>query len=176
MKRLAFLLLTGVVVFMPACDDDNPVNPTPILPLRFSADLRAANEVPAVTGAESGANGTMTLTIEVTRDSSSNITAINSSTFVVNLAGFPANTGITAAHIHPGAAGVNGSPAINLNLAAGEVVMSASGSGSFTKSPQVPITVEQAQNLANTPQNFYFNVHTAANPGGAARAQLTRVQ
>ena len=177
MKRLAFLLLAAVVVFTPACDDDNPVNPTPVLPLRFTADLRASNEVnPSVTNAESSANGTMTLTIEVIRDSNTNITAVNSSTFVVNLAGFPANTALTAAHIHPGAAGVNGSPLINLNLAAGEVVMGANGSGSFTKSPQVPITVEQAQNLANTPQNFYFNVHTPSNPSGASRGQLTRVQ
>ena len=176
MKRFAFLLLTGVVVFMPACDDDNPVNPTPILPLRFTADLRASNEVnPSVTNAESSATGTMTLTIEVTRDSSTNITAVTSSVFVVNLSGFPANTALAAAHIHPGAAGVNGPPLINLNLAAGEVTL-ANGSGSFTKSPQVPITVEQAQNLANTPQNFYFNVHTPSNPSGAARGQLARTQ
>jgi hypothetical protein len=158
---------------MPACDDD-PVTPSN-LPLTFTADLRAANEVPPVTNAESGASGTMALTIEVTRDAAGAITAVNSSTFVVNLASFPANTAVIAAHIHPGAAGVNGSPLINLNLTAGEVTL-ANGSGSFTKSPQLPITVEQAQNLANTPQNFYFNVHTPLNPGGAARAQLVRTQ
>jgi hypothetical protein len=173
MKRLAFLF-AAAVFFMPACDDD-PASPSD-LPLRFTADLRAANEVPAVSGAEANASGTMTLTIEVTRDGAGAITAVNSSTFVVNLSGFPANTAINAAHIHPGAAGAVGSPLINLNLAAGEVVMSGNGSGSFTKSPQTPITVEQAQNLANTPQNFYFNVHTSANPGGAARAQLARTQ
>ena len=177
MKRLAFVLLAAVVVFMPACDDDNPTNPTGVLPLRFTADLRASNEVnPSVTGAEAAATGSMTLTIEVTRDSSNNITTINSSTFVVNLANFPANTALTAAHIHPGAAGVNGAPLINLNLAAGEVTLGANGSGSFTKSPQVPITVEQAQNLANAPETFYFNVHTPSNPSGAARGQLVRTQ
>ena len=173
MKRFA-LLLAAVVLFTPACDDD-PAEPSN-QPLRFTADLRAANEVPPVTNAESGATGTMTLTIEVTRDAALNVTAVNSSTFVVNLSGFPANTAINAAHIHPGAVGVNGAPLINLNLAAGEVVMSAAGSGSFTKSPQTPITVEQAQNLMNTPQNFYFNVHTTLNSGGAARAQLVRTQ
>ena len=173
MKRLAFLF-AAVVLFMPACDDD-PASPSN-LPLRFTADLRAANEVPPVTGTESNASGTMTLTVDVTRDGAGAITAVNSSTFVVNLFGFPANTAITAAHIHPGAAGVNGSPAVNLNLAAGEVTIGANGSASFTKSPQVPITVEQAQNLANTPQNFYFNVHTPTNTGGAARGQLARTQ
>jgi hypothetical protein len=132
MNRLAFLLLAAVVVFTPACDDDNPVNPTPVLPLRFTADLKASNEVnPSVTNAESSATGTMTLTIEVARDSGSNITAVTSSTFVVTLNNFPANTALTAAHIHPGAVGVNGSPLINLNLAAGEVTMP-NGSASFT--------------------------------------------
>jgi hypothetical protein len=175
MKRLAFLLIAAVVVFTPACDDDDPVNPTPVVPLRFTADLRAANEVPPVTGAESGANGTMTLIIDIIRDSANNVTAVNSSTFTVNLAGFPSNTAVNLAHVHPGAVGVNGPPLINLNLTAGEVVL-ANGSGSFTKSPQTPITVEQAQNLANAPQNFYFNAHTTLNPGGAVRGQLARVQ
>ena len=86
MKRLAFLLLAAVVVFMPACGDDNPTNPTGVLPLRFTADLRPSNEVnPSVSGPETSGSGTMTLTIEVTRDSASNITTVNSSTFVVNL-------------------------------------------------------------------------------------------
>ncbi len=60
-------------------------------------------------------------------------------------------------------------------IANGEITL-ASGSGSFTKPPQTPITVEQLQNLVNAPQNFYFNVHTPLNPGGAIRAQLVRVQ
>ncbi len=46
MKRLAFLL-AAVVLFTPACDDD-PVDPSTV-PLQFTADLRAANEVPPVT-------------------------------------------------------------------------------------------------------------------------------
>ena len=79
MKRLAFLL-AAVVVFMPACDDDDPVNPSPLLPLRFTADLRASNEVPPVTNADSAATGTMNLTINVTRDSANAITAVQSRT------------------------------------------------------------------------------------------------
>ncbi len=58
MKRLAYLL-AAVVVFMPACDDDDPVDPSVVLPLRFTADLRASNEVnPSVTNADSAATGT----------------------------------------------------------------------------------------------------------------------
>ena len=172
MKRLAFLL-AAAVVFMPACDDDDPLDPSPLLPLRFTADLRASNEVPPVTNADSAATGTMNLTINVTRDSANAITAVTSSEFVVVMAGFPANTVLTGAHIHPGAAGATGGVAINTGLGNGEITL-ATGAGTFTKSP--PITVEQAQNLTNTPQNFYFNVHTQLNPNGAIRAQLVRIQ
>ena len=51
---------------------------------------------------------------------------------------------------------------INTGLAAGELTLG-TGSGSFTKSPPSPITVEQAQNLVNNPAGFYFNVHTQLN-------------
>jgi len=174
MKRLA-LLLAAVVVFMPACDDDDPVNPSGVLPLKFTADLRASNEVPAITNADQGATGTMTLTVTVTRDSSNNITAVSSSEFVVNMAGFPAGTVLTGAHIHAAPAGQNATVLINTGLAAGELTLG-TGSGSFTKSPPVPITVEQVQNMVNNPAGFYFNVHTQINLGGAIRAQLVRVQ
>ena len=174
MKRLAFLL-AAVVVFMPACDDDDPLDPSPLLPLRFTADLRASNEVPPVTNADSAATGTMNLTINVTRDSANAITAVTSSEFVVTMAGFPPNTTLTGAHIHPGAAGATGGVLINTNIVSGDITL-ATGSGSFTRSPQTPITVEQAQNLVNAPQNFYFNVHTPLNLSGAIRGQLVRLQ
>lgn len=174
MNRLAFLLLAAVVVFTPACDDDDPVNPTGFLPLRFTADLRASNEVPAVTNADSGATGTLTLTVTVVRDSSSNITAVESADFVVNMAGFPAPTTLTGAHIHNAPAGQNAGIFVNTGLANGEVSL-ATGSGSFSKSPG-GVTVEQVQAMVANPAGFYFNVHTQLNPGGAIRGQLSRVQ
>jgi hypothetical protein len=176
MKRLAFLL-AAVVVVMPACDDDDPLDPSVLLPLRFTADLRPSNEVPPVTNADSGASGTMTVTINVVRDSSSNITGVSSTDFVVNMAGFPANTVLTGAHIHAAPAGSNSGIFINTGLAAGEVIL-ASGTGSFTKSPSgsLAVTVEQAQALVNNPAGHYFNVHTQLNLGGAIRGQLVRVQ
>lgn len=172
MKRLAFLL-AAVVLFMPACDDD-PAAPSN-LPLRFTADLRAANEVPPVTNADANATGTMTLTINVTRDASNTITGVTSSEFQVTMAGFPAGTVLTGAHIHPGAAGTTGTILVSTGLLNGELTLG-TGSGSFTKSPSPAITVEQAQNLMNTPQNFYFNVHSQLNPAGAIRGQLARTQ
>ena len=174
MKRLAFLLLAVVVVFTPACDDDDPVDPTTFLPLRFTANLTAASEVPPVTNADSGATGTMTFTVTVTRDGSSNITAVTAADFVVNMAGFPAATTLTGAHIHNAPAGQNANVFINTGLGNGEVSLS-SGSGSFSKSPST-VTVEQVQALVANPAGHYFNVHTAVNPGGAIRGQLVRTQ
>jgi hypothetical protein len=172
MKRFAFLLAL-VALFTPACDDD-PVAPSN-QPAIFTADLRAANEVPPVTDADSGASGTMTLTIELTRDAAGTVTGVTSSQFQVTMAGFPAGTVLTGAHIHPGAAGAVGGIAINTSLGNGEITL-ATGAGSFTKTPQTPITLEQAQNLMNTPANFYFNVHSQLNTGGAIRGQLVRTQ
>jgi hypothetical protein len=173
MNRFA-LLLAAVVLFTPACDDDDPLDPSVLLPLRFTADLRASNEVPPVVNADSGATGTMTVTITVTRDSSNNITAVSSTDFVVNMAGFPGPTTLTGAHIHNAPAGANAGIFINTGLANGEVTL-ASGTGSFSKSP-AGVTVEQVQALVNNPAGHYFNVHTQLNPGGAIRAQLVRVQ
>jgi len=172
MKRLA-LLLAAVVVFMPACDDDDPVDPSTLLPLRFTADLRPSSEVPAITNADQAATGTMTLTVTVTRDSN-NITAVTATDFVVNMAGFPAGTILSGAHIHAAPAGQNATVFINTGLGNGEVTL-ATGSGSFTKSPST-VTVEMAQALVANPAGHYFNVHTQLNPNGAMRGQLVRVQ
>jgi CHRD domain len=173
MKRLAFLL-AAVVVFMPACDDDDPLDPSAVLPLRFTADLRASNEVPAVTNADSGATGTMNLTVTVTRDSASNVTAVTATEFVVVMAGFPAPTTLTGAHIHNAPAGQNAGIFINTGLGNGEVSL-ATGSGSFSKSPG-GVSVENVQALVANPAGHYFNVHTQLNGGGAIRGQLVRVQ
>ena len=174
MKRLAYLL-AAVLVFAPACDDDDPVDPSVLLPLRFTADLRPSNEVPPVTNADSGASGMMTVTITVTRDSSNNVTAVNSLDFVVNMAGFPAGTVLTGAHIHAAPAGSNAGVFINTGLAAGEVTLGP-GSGSFTETVTSGVTVEQVQNMVNNPAGYYFNVHTQINLAGAIRGQLVRVQ
>jgi hypothetical protein len=172
-KRLAFLL-AAVVLFTPACDDDDPVDPSVLLPLRFTADLRPSNEVPPITNADSGASGTMTVTITVTRDSSNNVTAVDSTDFVVNMAGFPAGTILSGAHIHAAPAGTNAHIFIDTGLQNGETTLG-TGAGTVTKSPTT-VTVEMAQNLVNNPAGYYFNVHTRLNPGGAIRGQLVRVQ
>ncbi len=134
----------------------------------FTATLSPASENPPIVGAEASGSGTATVTFDVTKDAAGNVTA-STATFAVTLTGFPAGTPINAAHIHPGAAGVNGGVLVSTTLAPGEVVL-ANGSGSFTKVNNVDPAV--TQNILNNPAGFYFNVHSTANPGGVARGQL----
>src|SRR5262245_10089428 len=172
MKRL-FVMCAAVCLAAAGCGkDSNPTTPTPSNPT-FSVDMRPANEVPAITNAESTGSGQMTITLVVTRDSANNITSATAS-FLGTFTGFPASTALTAAHIHPGVAGTNGGALISLNLTAGQVVF-ANGSGSISVSG-INVPAEQAQAILANPAAFYFNIHTALNPGGVARGQLSRVQ
>jgi hypothetical protein len=175
MKRVAIL---AVALALAACGDDNgnPAGPSATGPIIFTAQMSAANEVPPVTNAESGGRGTASITLNVPRDSSGNVTGGGNVTFNVQVTGFPPGTAAIAAHIHPGAAGVNGSvlvPVVGLSAAAPFLMADGSGSTSFTTST---ITQQQAEQIVANPANFYFNVHTPLNPGGAIRGQLSRVQ
>jgi hypothetical protein len=154
-----------------ACDD-GPVSPSNNPPV-FSATLLPANESPAVVGPEVSGSGTATITFNLTRDGGGNITAATAD-FAVSVTGFPAGMTLTAAHIHTGASGVVGGPVVNLALAAGEISF-ATGSGNFTKNG-ITMATDIANSILANPGGFYFNIHTAANPGGVARGQLSRTQ
>jgi CHRD domain-containing protein len=171
MKRLA---LVALVIPAIACGSDPPTQPSqqPNTPT-FVATLLPANETTPVAAAEQTGNGNVTITMNVVRDANQAITSATA-TFVVNLAGFPAGTGVTAAHIHPGAAGTAGGALISLGIASGEITL-ASGSGQFTKS-NINVPATDATNILNNPAGFYFNVHSAASPQGFARGQLVRTQ
>jgi hypothetical protein len=113
------------------------------------------------------------ITFNLTKDAAGAITAA-SADFTVTLTNFPANTPVNAAHIHPGAAGVNGGAQVNLALVAGDIVL-ANGSGTFTKNGITSgLSPTQAQDIINNPANYYFNVHSVLNPGGFARGQLVK--
>ncbi len=149
--------------------------PTPTAPAKptFSAQLSPANEVPAITNAESVASGNATITFDVTRDASNTITG-GTATVVANLTGFPAGSTITVAHIHTGASGVAGGVLVPLVPAAGSVTLT-NGAGSFTQTSPA-MDGPTATGIINNPAGFYFNVHTALNPGGVIRGQLVRTQ
>ena len=175
MKSLALFGLLVLGVAAAGCGSGNgmPTTPSPAASATFTAALRPSSEVPPVTGDEANGSGTATVTFNLTRDSAGTITAATMDA-TVSVQGFPAGTALTASHIHPGVIGANGGVFVSLGLGAGEVTF-ASGSGSFTKRG-VPLTADEANSILANPANFYLNIHTAANSGGAARGQLTRVQ
>jgi hypothetical protein len=161
MKRLA----TAVAILaIGAAGCGGSDNSTPTAPSNlkvFTVQLSAQNEVPPVTNAESTARGTAVITFH---------TDTNAIDFNVSLTGLTATSNITLAHIHPGAAGVTGSPLVNTNLTSGSVPLS-NGAGTFSF-PSVSTSAANMQAMLAAPQNFYFNVHTTGNPSGVMRGQL----
>jgi hypothetical protein len=71
---------------------------------------------------------------------------------------------VTAAHIHRGAAGVNGPPVITLDAP------------DNSDSEECDMVADALlEEIAANPQGFYVNVHTAQHPNGAIRGQLMRM-
>jgi len=171
LKRGCLILLTTLA--LAGCDDDGPTAPDDPNVVVFTAQLSAANEVPPITNAEANARGDVRITFNLTRDGSNNITGANV-TFVVNLNSFPAGAAWTLAHIHRGATGVAGGVEVNTGLSPANAIPLANGSVSNqTFNPQA-ISADLANEIINNPAGFYFNVHSALNPGGAVRGQLVK--
>jgi hypothetical protein len=126
--------------------------------------------VPVITNADAGASGTATIALTVTRDASGNITSA-SANFQIAVAGFPAGTTVTDAHVHSAPSGANGGVSINTTLTSGELAI-ANGSGSITKNG-INVPADRAAAILGNPGGHYFNVHTALNPDGAVRGQLS---
>jgi hypothetical protein len=124
-----------------------------------------------VCGLLSAGHGVATIDFNLTRDSAGAI-ASGTVNFRVDVTGFPATTAITAAHIHPGAAGASGSPLVNATVAPGEVAL-INGAVTFSRL-NIAISAVNAQAIINNPAGFYFNVHTSANSGGVMRGQLVK--
>lgn len=172
MKRSGVLLLALCVVFASGCDEENTTAPSN-QPLVFTATLSAANEVPPVSNAESGATGDATVTFTPTRDSAGAVTG-GTYEFTFNVRGLTTSSNIILAHIHSGSSTTTGPVVVDSQLSAATSIPTPAGSASFNRSG---LTVSQAnaavpaQIVAN-PAGFYFNVHTTSNPAGVVRGQL----
>ena len=174
MKRLVIAAMAAALMGS-ACSDDGPTEPSGDTSPQFTAQLLPANEVPPVGNAEGSGSGTVTITLNITRNASQTITAATAD-FNVSLTSFPAGTTLSAAHIHNARAGTNGGTINNLGLGAGEFVIPASGSVTFTKNGINFTSLDHVTNMLNDPAGFYFNVHSVLNPGGVARGQLVRTR
>jgi hypothetical protein len=171
MERYAILVCA--VALMAGCGSSTTPSNQPTV---FTVQIRASSEVPPVTDSESGASGTAVITVNPVRDTSGNITG-GTIDFNVTLSGFPNDSLLTAAHIHPGAAGVNGGVLIGTGISSADNIVTTNGSATFSRtnvdaaSPN-STAATNIQNMLANPAGFYFNVHTQRNPRGVARGQL----
>jgi len=116
--------------------------------VKYKADLKASNEVPAVDSKASG-------TLEATYD-----TASKKLTYTVNYKDLSGPA--TAAHFHgPADAKANAG-----------VVVPVAGAVTSPIKGEATLTDAQAADLAAG--KLYFNVHTAANKGGEIRGQVMK--
>ena len=158
MKRLA-IAVSILAIGAAGCGSKSPSSPSTTT--IFTVQLSALNEVPAITNAESTARGTAVITID---------SANNTIDFSVSLNSFPAGSVVNVAHIHHAAAGLTAGVLIGTGLTAGSVTLT-NGSSTFSFQ-QVPASAANIADILANPQNYYFNVHTALNGGGAIRGQL----
>ena len=115
------------------------------------AALSGASEVPPVA---TSATGSAVFAVDTTT---------NELWFALHVADL---SGVTAAHIHQGAAGVNG-PVVH-TLYAGTPALDPTHPISGT----IQLTEGEKNALLGDPAGFYVNLHTTTNPGGEIRGQL----
>ena len=76
---------------------------------------------------------------------------------------------MTAAHIHLGAAGVNGPVVFGFFNPPASLVPVNEG----CRPAANPMELAVIRDIPNHPGDYYVNIHTTAHPGGATRGQLT---
>ena len=142
--------------------------------------MSPANEVPAIPGLTATATGAV-IAIATCGDTPMRDCAQPTSGQVIfdaaYTSGFPEGTAFTGFHIHSGAAGANGPVTINTGMQGGANAVPANTAGGVHHyEVEVPVATAAAANtlagLFRNPQDYYINLHTLANPGGAVRAQL----
>ncbi len=171
MKRFAALALTAALMTGAAACDDSPTEPDDDNTVVFTANMTAAQETTAVTGAEANATGTATITFNLTRDASGAITAATAN-ISSNVANMPAGSTLILAHIHTGASGVSGGFVVNTGLSAATAIsVGANGTATLTFS-NITVDPTVATNIIANPAGFYFNVHSTLHPAGVVRGQL----
>lgn len=136
--------------------------------------LSPANEAPPITNLN--ATGNFQLTLEVTRDAAGTITG--GKVTVVGVVNFPGAITITGFHIHQAPSTATGSVIFDSGINNSNPLALATGVGPITSrelsSTDTAAVVARLTNLRNNPTGYYLNLHTAVNPSGAIRAQLTR--
>jgi CHRD domain len=147
--KLALFVLTAATVTLVAASVAIGAKPTPTTTFKLKASLNIGQEKPVPKGTKLGASGRFTATLKGTE--------LTWRLTFTHLSG-PA----TAAHIHKG-----------LRKVAGPVVIPLCGpcTSPVTGGPTT-LTADQVKDLLSG--KYYVNVHTAKNPGGEVRGQITK--
>ena len=120
----------------------------------FTAQLSGANEVPA---ADADGFGAASVTFDIVNNTPGTGAEVCWDLSYGNILSPPIQ-----AHIHSAAAGVNG-----------PIVIPLTGLGASSATGCAAVDPTLAQQIMDTPANFYVNVHTTDYPGGAIRGQLS---
>ena len=135
----------------------------------FRANLSTANEVPPL---DLAATGSATVWVHAVRNSSGVITEAVVD-FVVDYS-FPAAITVTGLHVHRGIRGQNGPVVLNSGVGAG-LPEDATGKAGITRQSaklDSADAISAINDMVANPGNFYVNLHTTVNPGGAIRGQV----
>ncbi len=132
--------------------------------------LSPLNENPPI--ANLNATGGMLVTIDVTRNSAGTITSARMN-FLGSIA-FPGAVTITGLHIHEGDSRTNGPVVFNTGISAANGPVFTDGSGIINRDVAT-VNLDALARLIANPAGWYVNLHTTVNPGGAIRAQITRL-
>ena len=166
MRKLALLSVASTIVLFGQSAET----------LFFAADMRGANEVPAVTN---GSYGSAVLFVHIMKDAQGKVVS-GSVDFNVTAQFTDAFT-VTGMHIHNGAAGVNGPVTVDSGISgANPVAVAAAGRMLIQRTAQVKGDnvngLATLEGMLSNPNGFYVNLHTTVNPGGMFRAQLYRAE
>ena len=132
--------------------------------------LSPLNENPPITTLD--ATGGMLVTIDVTRNSVGTITAARMN-FIGSVT-FPGAITVTGLHIHEGDSRTNGPVRFDTGVTAANNLVFATGSGIINREVAT-VNLDALGRLIANPAGWYVNLHTTVNPGGAIRAQITRL-
>ena len=136
------------------------------------AVMRPTDEVPKLENLKASATGAVIA--DVTRDGSGEIETA-SLRFDVNF-DFDDAAVLTGMHVHRGLPGQNGPVVLDsgLRMAEGNPPLVSRASAQLTAEMDLtrPGVSEAVGALLADPSNYYINLHTDANPGGAVRGQL----
>jgi hypothetical protein len=165
MRRLCVIALLSLLAAPPLFADTQD---TAVFRTRMLSD----NEIPPVFAPGNSASGT--ITVHVTRDGAGNVNAATV-TFEIDYTVTSALT-FTGLHIHNAPVGQNGAVVIDSGISDTNTVNVTTGSGRITRVVDYTSTdtngLKFVTGLLATPENYYANIHTTANPGGFMRGQL----